>query len=328
MGGQVRFCAVSAPVVAVTRQIPAPGIDPLRAAGFDVRYRDVDAACPPEELAELVQPAGGLFCLLSERVDAALLDAAPSLRIVANMAVGYDNIDVAACAERGVIVTNTPDVLTDATADLTWALLLAAARRIGEGERLVRTGRWPGWRPAELLGMGLGGKTLGIFGMGKIGAAVARRAAGFEMDVIYHNRRPVAGAAAVYVSLDELLARSDVLVLNAPSTPETRHVIDAAALRAMKDTALLINTARGPLVDEAALVEALRRGDIAGAGLDVYEAEPVVHPGLLELDNVVLLPHLGSATNEARAAMVQLASDNLISVLSGQAPLTPVNSLR
>ncbi len=293
-----------------------------------VRYRDIDAACPTAELTELAGPAAGLFCLLSERVDAALLDAAPNLRIVANMAVGYDNVDVAACAERGVMVTNTPDVLTDATADLTWALLLAVARRIGEGERLARTGQWSGWRPGELLGTGLGGKTLGIFGMGKIGSAVARRAAGFEMDVVYHNRRPAPGAAASYVSLEELLGRSDVVVLTAPSTPETRHVIDAAALAAMKRTALLVNTARGQLVDEAALVAALRSGVIAGAGLDVYEAEPVIHPGLLELDNVVLAPHLGSATHEARAAMVQLACDNLLAVLSGQPPLTPVTSLR
>ncbi len=319
---------MSVPVVAVTRQIPSPGIAPLQQAGFEVRYRDVDAACPTAELAELVGPAAGLFCLLSERVDAALLDAAPNLRIVANMAVGFDNIDVPACTERGVMVTNTPDVLTDATADLTWALLLAVARRIGEGERLVRAGGWSGWRPGELLGTSLGGKTLGIFGMGKIGSAVARRAVGFEMDVIYHNRRVVPGSSAAYVSFADLLARSDVLVLNAPSTAETRQVIDAAALGAMKHTALLVNTARGPLVDEAALVDALRSGVIAGAGLDVYEAEPAVHPGLRELDNVVLLPHLGSATHEARAAMVQLACDNLVAVLNGELPLSSVTSLR
>ena len=315
-------------MVAVSRQIPAPGVDPLHAAGLDVRYRNIDEACPAEELAALTQPAAGLLCLLSERIDAGLLDAAPNLRIVANMAVGFDNIDVEACSERGVIVSNTPDVLTDATADLTWALLLAVARRIGEGERLARTGRWSGWRPGELLGTGLNGKTLGIFGMGKVGAAVARRAAGFEMDVLYHNRSPVVGATATYTSRSELLARSDVLVLNAPSTPETRHVIGADALASMKPSALLINTARGPLVDEEALVDALRAGTIAGAGLDVYEHEPKIHPGLRELDNVVLLPHLGSATHEARGAMVQLACDNLAAVLSGRPPLTPVNSLR
>ena len=316
---------MSSPIVAVSRQIPAPSVEPLAQAGFDVRYRDVDSPCPPEELRALVAEADGLLCLLSERIDGALLAAGPRLRIVANMAVGYDNVDVDACTARGVQVTNTPDVLTDATADLTWALILAVARRIGEGERLARTGRWAGWRPGELLGMGLDGKTLGIFGMGKIGAAVARRAVGFGMAVIYHNRRPVPDSPAQYVGRDELLRRADVLVLNAPSTPETRHTIDAAALAAMKPTALLINTARGPLVDEAALVDALRAGGIAGAGLDVYEAEPVIHPGLLELDNAVLLPHLGSATREARAAMVQLACDNLVAVLGGAAPLTPVN---
>jgi len=319
---------VNAPVVAVSRRIPAPGIEPLVAAGLDVRYRDVDAACPPDELAALVAPAAGLFCLLSERIDAGLLDAAPNLRIVANMAVGYDNVDVAACAERGVVVTNTPDVLTDATADLTWALLLAVARRVAEGDRLVRSGNWTGWRPGELLGTGLGGKTLGIFGMGKIGSAVARRAAGFDMAVCYHNRRAVPGTTATYVSREELFARSDVVVLNAPSTPETRHVVDAAVLASMKPTAILVNTARGPLVDEAALVDALRRGVIAGAGLDVFEHEPVVHPGLFGLDNAVLLPHLGSATHEARGGMVQLACDNLVAVLSGRPPVTPVTSLR
>ena len=319
---------MSAPVVAVSRQVPSPGVDPLRQAAFDVRYRDVDSPCPHQELARLVAPAAGLLCLLSEQVDAALLDAAPNLRIVANMAVGFDNIDVAACSERGVVVTNTPDVLTDATADLTWALILAVARRIGEGERLLRCRTWAGWRPGELLGVGLNAKTLGIIGMGKIGSAVARRAVGFDMDVVYHNRRPVPGAAASYVSFHELLARSDVVVLNAPFTAETRHLIDGAALAVMKDSALLINTARGPLVDEAALVDALRNRVIAGAGLDVYEQEPKVHPGLFELDNVVLLPHLGSATHEARGAMVQLACDNLVAVLSGDRPLTPITSLR
>ncbi len=319
---------MSPPVVAVSRQLPDPGVQPLRAAGFELRYRDVDEPCPSEELTALAGPAAGLLCLLSERIDAALLDACPNLRVVANMAVGYDNVDVAACAERGVVVTNTPDVLTDATADLTWALILATARRIGEAERLVRRGKWGGWRPGELLGVGLNGKTLGVLGMGKIGSAVARRAVGFDMDVVYHNRREVPDAAATYVSLEELLTRADVVVLNAPSTPETRHLINEAALASMKPSALLINTARGPLIDEAALARALRQGTIAGAGLDVYELEPAIHPDLFELDNVVLLPHLGSATHEARNAMVQLACDNLVAVLTGHQPLTSVTSTR
>ncbi len=322
---------MTAPIVAVTRQIPAPSVQPLVDAGFDVRYRDVDAPCPPEELRALVAGASGIFALLTERIDDAALDAAgPQLRVVANMAVGYDNVDVAACTARGVQVTNTPDVLTDATADLTWALLLAAARRIGEGERMVRRGDWSGWRPGELLGFGVAGKTLGIYGMGKIGAAVARRARGFDMTVLYHNRSASPAAAelgATLVPLEELLERADIVVLNAPSTPETRHVIDAAALARMKPTAVLVNTARGPLVEEAALVEALRSGRIAAAGLDVYEFEPRLVDGLLELDNVVLLPHLGSATIEARGAMVQLAADNVIDVLSGRGPRTPVNDV-
>ncbi|MFN0026958.1 MAG: 2-hydroxyacid dehydrogenase [Acidimicrobiales bacterium] len=319
---------MSPPVVAVSRQLPDPGIEPLRAAGFEVRYRDIDAACPVAELSALAGPAAGLLCLLSERIDGTLLDACPNLRVVANMAVGYDNVDVAACVERGVVVTNTPDVLTDATADLTWALILATARRTGEAERLVRRGDWGGWRPGELLGVGLNGKTLGIIGMGKIGSAVARRAVGFDMDVVYHNRHPVPDAAATYLPLGELLRSADVVVLNAPSTPETRHLIDEAALVCMKSTALLINTARGPLIDEAALARALRQGVIAGAGLDVYELEPTIHPDLFGLDNVVLLPHLGSATHEARGAMVQLACDNLVAVLTGQQPLTAVTSTR
>jgi glyoxylate reductase len=319
-----------AAVVAVSRQLPSPGVRPLQDAGLEVQYRDVDAPCPAEELRTLVADADGLLCLLTERVDGQLLAAAPGLRAVANMAVGYDNIDIAAATAAGVQVTNTPDVLTEATADLTWTLLLAAARRLGEGERMVRAGRWEGWRPGELLGMGLGGKTLGVMGMGKIGAAVARRAAGFGMQVCYHNRRPSPVAVelgALYVDRDRLLREADVVVLNAPLTPETRHLIDAAALAMMKPTAILVNTARGPLIDEAALVEALRTGQIAAAALDVYEAEPVVHAGLLALENVVLAPHLGSATVEARGAMVQLACDNLIAVLGGAAPLTPVNHL-
>lgn len=317
---------MSPPVVAVSRRLPDPGTAPLSEAGFDVRYRDVDSPCPPEELRALCAPAEGLFCLLTERVDSDLLDAAPRLRIVANMAVGYDNVDVDACADRGVVVSNTPDVLTEATADLTWALILAAARRVGEGERIMRSGDWAGWRPGELLGRSVAGQTLGIFGMGTIGRAVARRAGGFDMEVLYHNRRPVADCGHTYVSRPELLARSDVLVLNAPLTAETRHVIDAAALESMKPTAVLVNSARGPLVDEVALAGALRSGVIAAAGLDVYEREPAVEAELLTLDNVVLLPHLGSATVEARADMVRLTCDNLVAVLSGRPPVTPLRT--
>lgn len=318
-----------APIVAVTRSLPDPGIAPLVAAGFEVRHRDVDGPCPPEELHELVRGVDGVFALLTERVDEAFLDAAgPQLRVVANMAVGFDNVDVPACTARGVQVTNTPDVLTDATADLAWALILGAARRVPEADRLVRSGSWQGWRPMDLLGLGVAGKTLGILGMGKIGAAVARRAGGFGMRIRYHNRTPSPDAAALGAELVDratLFADSDVVVLTAPSTPETHHVVDAAVLASMKPSAILVNVARGPLVDEAALVTALRARTITAAGLDVYEFEPRLVDGLTDCENTVLLPHLGSSTIEARAAMVELACANIVAVLGGDAPLTPVN---
>ncbi|MBM3684611.1 MAG: D-glycerate dehydrogenase [Actinobacteria bacterium] len=320
-----------APIVAVTRSLPAPGVAPLLAAGFEVRHRDVDGPCPPDELHELVRGVDGVFALLSERIDEAFLDAAgPQLRVVANMAVGFDNVDVAACTARGVQVTNTPDVLTDATADLAWALILGAARRIPEADRLVRSGTWQGWRPMDLLGLTVAGKTLGILGMGKIGSAIARRATGFGMRIRYHNRTPSPEAAALGAELVDratLFATSDVVVLAAPATPETHHVVDAAALATMRRSAILVNVARGTLVEESALVEALRAGTITAAGLDVYEFEPRLVDGLTACENTVLLPHLGSSTIEARAAMVELACGNITAVLGGRAPLTPVNDL-
>jgi glyoxylate reductase len=316
--------------VLVTRPLPDPGATPLVEAGLDVEQHTVDAPLPAGELATLVAGKDALLCMLSDRIDGALLDAAgPSLRVVANFAVGFDNIDVPAATARGVLVTNTPDVLTDATADLAWTLLMAAARRVIEGDTLVRQGRWVGWTPTQLLGAPVAGRTLGIFGMGKIGRAVATRASGFGMRVVYHNRSrdPEAerSVGASYVTLDELLAESDFLSLHAPLNEASRHVIDAAALAKMRPTAILVNTARGPLIDERALVEALRDGTIAAAGLDVFEAEPTLAPGLTELDNVVLLPHLGSATTDARAAMAQLCCDNILAVLDGRRPVTPLN---
>ncbi len=315
--------------VVVTRRLPPPGSGPLRAAGLTVTELEADHPPSREDLLAALGPTRALLTLLTDRVDAELLDAAPNLEIVANLAVGYDNVDLAAAAARGVVVTNTPGVLTEATADLTWALLLAAARRVVEGDNWVRSGRWPGWAPDQLLGRPVAGRTLGIVGMGAIGAAVARRADGFAMPVLYHNRHPrpdEASLGATYVSFEELVDRSEILTLHAPLTEATRHLVDAAVLSALPDHAVLVNTARGPLVDEGALVEALRSNTIAAAGLDVFEDEPRLAPGLADLPNVVLAPHAGSATTAARSAMVQMCCDNIVAVLAGRPALTPVAS--
>lgn len=315
--------------VFVARTLPEPGTAPLVAGGLDVRQHESAERSPTrEELLAGVDGCDAVISLLTDRIDAEVMDRAGRLRVVANLAVGYDNVDLDAASARGVVVTNTPDVLTEATADLTWALLLAAARRIGEGERLVRAGAWEGWSPTQLLGPALPGKTLGVYGLGKIGTAVARRAQGFGMRVLYTNRRanPVAEAAlgVQRVPFDELVAASDFVVVNAPLNEESRHRFGAAEFERMKPGAIIVNAGRGPIIDEAALVDALRRGVIAGAALDVYEREPQVEAGLLELDNAVLAPHLGSATHEARAAMVQLCCSNVLAVLSGRPALTPV----
>ena len=283
----------------------------------------------PEGWEEGAAEAEALIALLTVRVDEGFLARAPRLRIVANAVVGYDNVDVAACRARGVVVTNTPDVLTDASADLAMALLLATVRRLPHAERSLRAGDFHGWRFWDYLGGDVTGATLGIFGMGRIGQAVAERARPFRMRVQYHSRTRLptereAELGATWVDWDTLLTTSDVLSLHAPATRETRHVLDAAALRRMRPGSYLINTARGPLVHEAALVEALREGPLAGAGLDVYEFEPKVDPGLLELPNVVLLPHIGSATPNTRNAMAMLAARNVHAVLSGNEPITPV----
>jgi glyoxylate reductase len=271
--------------------------------------------------------ADGVLCLLTERVDAALLAAAPRLRAVANCAVGYDNVDLAAAARRGIVVTNTPDVLTESSADLAFALILAAARRVAEGDRLVRSGRWRGWRPDQMLGHDVHGATLGIVGLGRIGGAVARRARGFGMRILYWNRRrlrrPPAGAR--YASLDRILASADIVSLHVPLTPATRHLIGARELARMQPSAVLVNTSRGAVIDETALVRALRRGRIAAAGLDVFEHEPAVPRTLRALPNVVLTPHIASATSETRAAMATLAARNLAAVLAGRRPPNPVH---
>lgn len=281
--------------------------------------------------------ADALVCLLLDRIDAALLARAPRLRVVANCAVGYDNVDLAAATAAGVCVTNTPDVLTEATAELAFALLLACARRLGEGERLIRSGGWTGWALDQLLGIGLAGKMLGIIGYGRIGQALARRALGFGMNVVYAD--PLASAEDVAepapdertrarpLELNELFATADAISLHCPLTPETRHLVNAHRLARMKPTAILVNTARGGCVDDAALVQALRDGRIFGAALDVYAREPEISPELLDCPRLVLAPHIGSATTEARTAMAQLCADAVIAVLRGHRPPNLVNNV-
>ncbi len=311
------------PRVVVTRALPEPALAALRESGADVWVSPEDRALAPDELHAAIRGADAVVTMLHDTVDAAFLDAAgDGLRVVANVAVGYDNVDVDAARSRGVAVTNTPGVLTDATADLAIALLLAITRRLGEAERLIRSGEPWAWSIDFMLGRGLRGKTLGIVGYGEIGRAVAARARAFGLEVVYTKRSR--GDEPGQVELGELLARSHVVSLHCPLTPETRHLIDADALAAMRDDAYLINTARGPVVDEPALAAALRDGVIAGAGLDVFEHEPEVHPDLLGLENVVLIPHLGSATVETRTAMAELAAANVVAVLAGDDPPTPV----
>ncbi|WP_290059684.1 2-hydroxyacid dehydrogenase [Amycolatopsis solani] len=305
--------------IAVTRWIPDDAVKVLAEAG-DVVVSPADRPLAPDELHEFVSGADAVVGMLHDRLDGPLADAAgPGLKVVANVAVGYDNVDVPALAERGVVVTNTPGVLTDATADLAFGLLLAVTRRLGEGERLLRSRTPWSFHLGFLLGSGLQGKTLGIVGYGQIGRAVAKRAEAFGMTIV-HSGRSSQGS----VPFGELLARSDVVSLHCPLTPETRHLIDAASLRAMKPSAYLVNTTRGPVVDEAALADALEAGEIAGAALDVFEKEPEVEPRLLGRDDVVLSPHLGSATVETRTAMAVLAARNVVAVLAGRAPLTEV----
>ena len=274
-----------------------------------------DGAIPREELLRRVEGKDALICLLTEKIDAAVLDAARDLKIVANIAVGYDNIDVPAARARRIVVTNTPDVLTEAVAEFTWALILGIARRVGEGDRLVRAGGWKGWGLDFMLGTELRGKQLGIIGAGRIGRAVAAKAAAFGMTAVFAKHD---------MPFDQLLVSSDVISIHAPAKPDTRHLINRKTLARMKRSALLVNTARGSIVDEEALAWALEEHLIAGAALDVYEREPEVLPALRTFDNVLLLPHLGSATRETRTAMADLAVRNVLAVLSGKPSLTPV----
>jgi lactate dehydrogenase-like 2-hydroxyacid dehydrogenase len=309
--------------IVVTRALPDAALDALRELG-DLWVNPNDRPLARSDLRRVVAGATALVTMPSDTVDEAVLDAAgKGLKVVANYAVGYDNIDLAACHARGIAATNTPDTLVETTADLAFGLIIAAPRRIAEGDRHIRAGRPWEWRWDFMLGRDVWGATLGIVGLGAIGRAVARRAQGFSMRIIYTNRSQIPKAVerelgAQRVTFDELLDEADIITLHCPLTPETHHLIDAAALSRMKETAILVNTARGPIVDEAALAAALQRRQIAGAGLDVFEREPAVHPGLLARENVVLVPHLGSATHATRERMALRAVANVQAVLSGK----------
>ncbi len=315
------------PHVVVTRRLPEP-VQAKLTQLFDARLNADDRPLDAAGLADALRSADGVLCTVTDRLTAQVLATQPRrARILANFGVGYNHIDVAAAKANGIVVTNTPDVLNDDTADIAMILLLAVARRVGEGERHVRAGAWTGWRPTHMLGTKVYGKVLGIVGLGRIGRAVARRAHhGFGMRILFHDANPVPEAEVAALgaerrdTLEELFADSDFVSLHTPALPETHHLINAERLATMKRSAFLINTSRGDVVDEAALVEALRARTIAGAGLDVYEREPNLAPGLCELENVVLLPHLGSATVETRVAMGERALENLIAFFRGDAP--------
>ncbi len=313
----------------VTRAIPRPAIEALEAE-HDVIVNGEDRALTPDELRRNVAGCAAIVSLLTDRIDGPLLDAAgPGCRIVANYAVGTNNFDVPAATERGVALTNTPGVLDDATATHTIALMLAMARRIPEAERFLREGHWDGWKPMFFIGADVDHKVLGIAGAGRIGRNVARKARGFDMEIIYSDVEPNRAiedeTGARFVGKDELLARSDFLTLHVPLLPETKHYIGAAELRRMKSTAILINASRGPVIDERALVEALRENRIWGAALDVFEDEPALAPGLIDLPNVVIVPHIASATEGTRLQMGEIVSRNVLAVLSGEQPHTCIN---
>jgi len=314
--------------VYVTREISSGALI-LLSQYFDVEVNQEDRVLNKKELLKMVENVDALLCLINDTVDKEVIDRAKKVKIIANYGVGYNNIDVEAATSRGIIVTNTPGVLTDATADLAWGLLFAVARRIAESDRFARAGEYKGWSPSLLLGMDITGKTLGVIGTGRIGKAFAKKSAGFDMKILYHNRRRnkqfERELNAEWVDKDTLLKESDFVSLHVPLTQETYHLIGKKELEIMKKTAILINTSRGPVVDENALVKALKEKQIWGAGLDVYENEPDIEEELISLDNVVLLPHLGSATNETRNKMAMMAAENVVAVLNGQKPVNPVN---
>ena len=316
--------------VFVTRPIPDAGLDVLRReiGGFDMNP-DEDRILPKREMIEQVKGRLGVLCTLTDAIDADVIAAAADCKVIANCAVGYDNVDLPAATRRGIAVTNTPDVLTDATADLTWALLMAAARRIAEADRFTRAGKFKAWGPKLFLGVDVAGRTLGIIGAGRIGTAVARRSAGFKMTLIYTDRHTNEALerelVARKVELDVLLREADFVSVHVPLAAETRHLLGEREFGLMKSSAVLVNTSRGPVLDEAALVAALRRKQIFAAGLDVFENEPRLAPGLAELDSVVIPPHVGSATFATRNRMAELAAANLVAVLNGRRPPNCVN---
>jgi gluconate 2-dehydrogenase len=317
------------PKILVTREVFDETLAFL-AQHCDLEANQDDVAFDAETLARKLADKEGVVCALTDRIDAKLIESCPRLKVVANIAVGYNNIDLAACTARGVMATNTPGVLDDSTADLAWALMLATARRLTEVERYVREGEWTGWRLKQWLGVDVHHATLGIVGMGRIGQAIAKRAAGFEMKVLYNNRKRVAPDIerrlnATYATKEDLLRQSDYVILQVPYSPETHHMIGAAELKLMKPTAILVNSTRGGVVDDAALVAALKSGVIRAAGLDVFEDEPKLNPEFLELKNVVLAPHIGSSTENTRRAMAMTAAKNAVAALTGQTPLNLLN---
>jgi len=318
------------PNVYVTRRIPEPALDLLR-EHFDVEVNPYDRVLTREELLEGVKGRDAVLCLLTDTIDSEVFEAAgPQCRIFANYAVGYNNIDVEEATKRGIIITNTPDVLNDATADLAWALLFAVSRRVVESDKFAREGKFKGWGPMLLLGRDITGKKLGVVGAGRIGFNFAKKARGFDMEILYTSNRPNPDMeeklGAKFVDKETLLREADFVSLHVPLNPSTRHYIGEKEFKIMKKTAVLINTSRGPVVDEKALVKALKEGEIWGAGLDVFENEPEIEKGLLELDNVVLLPHIASATIDTRTNMGLIAARNIVKVLKGEQPETCVNA--
>ncbi len=314
------------PKLLITRQVFPEVVECLR-PHFEIDANQDDDEWTRDELLQRAADRDALFVVASDRVDRELLDACPRVQVVATGSVGYNHIDVVACRERGIALSNTPDVLTEATADMAWTLLMAAARRVSEAERWLRAGRWHRWAFDQFLGADVHGSTLGIVGMGRIGSAVARRARGFSMQILYHNRSRAPNEVelgARRVELDALLREADHVLLVLPYSPATHHVIGARELALMKPGATLVNIARGGIVDDAALVQALRAGRLGGAGLDVYENEPALDPGLLDVPNVVLTPHIGSATRSSRVGMAMLAADNLVAFATGRPMPTPI----